>query len=132
MNENSLPGLDILIPLRWLLIIAAVFALAFRRLLWIRVVCVVLALVSVVFGSIRVDVSPRMAVDRLQREGKPWSEAFRDGSLYTLIYVGTSIPTFLLASIVLATLALVPIKRRSTNESSRNALTRCREPLRGR
>jgi hypothetical protein len=122
MNEASFPGLDILVPLRWLLVIAAVAALAFRRLLWVRVVCVVLALLSVFFASIRVDVSPRMAVDRLQRESKPWSEAFRDGSLYTLTYVRTSIPTFFIASVVLATLALVPTKLRSTpNDDSRNA-----------
>jgi len=102
---------DLIVILRWIFIIVAVFALIFRGHIWLRLICVIFALVSIAFACMRIEVSPRMAVDQLSYENKPWSEAFRDGSLYTRTFSRTSIPTFLLTGVVLAALAVIPAKK---------------------
>ena len=102
---------DILQPLFWLLGFTAIAAIFFRNAIWLRIICVALSVLSVFGGMVRLSIAPRIAVDQLKRENLPWSESFRDGSLYTYAAVQSAFPIFLLSTSVLATLALVPSKR---------------------
>ena len=107
------PGLDIpLVVVYCLAVLGCILPLVFRGQLWLRFVCVTFMLTATLFAVGRVHVSPRMAVDRLQREEKTWTESFRDGSVYTSDAVWTAVPVFLLVIAGLTAMAMFPPKRR--------------------
>ena len=122
MKTPFFPGLDPLDVLCCFIAIAAVSALVFRRAFWLRITCVFLSLLGVFGGLLRLMATPRMAAGALQREGGQWSQAFRDGSLFTYDAAMTASFIFLFSAVVLAALALSPLKPRTrVNENTRDA-----------
>ena len=110
-----------------LLVVAAILPLVFRRLVWLRALCLVFILFATAFACGRVHVAPRMAADRLQADRlPPLSEEFRQGfvtgSRYSHSAAMTAVPIFLLCVAALTVLAIVPPKpREPKNPNDRNA-----------
>ncbi len=95
-----------------LAVLGGILPLLFRRHVKVRSICVVFMIIAAFYAVGRVYVSPRMAVDRLDRQHETWTESFRDGSLYTWRAASTAIPVFVLVIIGLATMAVFPPKPR--------------------
>ena len=81
--------------------------------------CVLASLVGVLLASLRVTVAPRMAINRLEREGKIYREVtFADGSRYTVEAAQSALPLFFTSAAVLAALAVFPLKPRSPSDDN--------------
>lgn len=86
----------------------------FGHIRWIRSLCLLVCVFATFTAIVMSTGSGRAAVIRLESEGKPWSEAFRDGSLYTYeSYISTAVPLFLAAISGLLVLAVAPRKSKA-------------------
>jgi len=103
--------MDALLLIGMLSAVAA--SVVFRGLWLIRVLTVGLLVGAVFLAVVAASFAPRQAADRQYKQGK-WTEEFRDGSFLTYSLIKPTFPYFLVATVGLGFLAIVPVKK---NES---------------
>ncbi len=106
----------------YLLTALAVVSLWFRRVQLLRIICVAASVAAVYFASVHIDESHRMAVRKLDQEGRsPGDATFADGARYTLDAAKSALSLFATAAVVLAALALVPLQISAKDDKSPQA-----------
>jgi hypothetical protein len=128
-----------LILFYFLLVTIGILPISFRRVVWLRCLCVALLLGSTLVACFGVSFAAHTARDRLAKDNSPMSRSFlemgspfRQGSDAAGRAAEESLPIFMLVIGALAVMAFVSVKQPRTKNEPANPSNKSVQPTAGR